>query len=189
MTGVSRREITFRALTEDDLPLMQRWLAADHVAEWYPVEDVRKPPLELVRSHYLPRIRGEDPTRAYLTLLGGRPVGYIQACLIDDYPEYASAVQLPPGTAGIDMFIGEVDAVHRGLGSPIIGRFLDEVVFGEMGAARACLGPEPDNRVAIRAYEKAGFRHLKTVEIPGGDPEHEYLMVLERPSDATSGGG
>jgi RimJ/RimL family protein N-acetyltransferase len=55
--------------------------------------------------------------------------------------------------------------------------------------AEACfMGPEPDNRIAIRTYEKAGFRHLKTVRIPGGDTEYEYLMILERPPE-TEGGG
>ncbi len=159
---------------------MHRWLNTPHVAEWYYVRGVARPGLDWVRERYLPRIRGEDPTRAFVVLLEGRPIGYIQAYFIADHPEYAAAVQLAPGTAGIDMFIGEEDAVHRGLGSRIIGRFLEDVVFGEMGAELALLGPDPANRIAIRAYEKAGFRHLKTVEIPGGDPEHEYLMVLEQ---------
>jgi aminoglycoside 6'-N-acetyltransferase len=160
---------------------MHRWLNTPHVAQWYYVRGVPNPSPEWVRERYLPRIRGEDPTRAFVIVLAGRPVGYIQAYLIDNHPEYAAAVQVLPGTAGIDMFIGEEDAVHRRHGSRIIGRFLDDIVFGEMAAARALLGPEPGNRIAIRAYEKAGFRHLKTVDIPGGDAEREYLMVLERP--------
>lgn len=175
-------DITFRRLTEDDLPLMRRWLNTPHVAEWYYVRGVVRPSFEWVRERYLPRIRGEDPTRSFVIMLEGRPVGYIQAYRVEDNPEYEAAVQAPPGTVGIDMFIGEEDAVHRGLGSGIIGRFLQDVVFGEMGAARALLGPEPGNRVAIRAYEKAGFRHLRTVDVPGGDAEREYLMVVERPA-------
>ena len=35
------------------------------------------------------------------------------------------------------------------------------------------------NRAAIRAYEKAGFTYLKTVEIPDED-DPEYLMRLAR---------
>lgn len=180
MTGVSGSEITFRPLTEDDLPLMHRWLNTPHVAEWYYVRGVRQPSQEWVRDRYLPRIRGDDPARAFVVGLDGRPIGYIQAYFIDDHPEYATVVQAPPGTVGIDMFIGEEDTIHRGLGSRIIGRFLGQIVFGEMGAAIALLAPEPGNRVAIRAYEKAGFRHLKTVETPGGDAEREYVMVRER---------
>ncbi len=181
--------IAFRRLTEGDLPLMHRWLNTPHVAEWYYVRGVTRPGFDWVRERYLPRMRGEDPTRAFVIVLGGRPAGYIQAYFVEDHPEYATAVRAPPGTAGIDMFIGEEDIVHRGLGSRIISRFLEDVVFGEMGAALALLGPEPANRIAIRAYEKAGFHHLKTVDVPGGDAEQEYLMVLERPSGATHEGG
>lgn len=179
MTG--GRVITFRPLTEDDLPLMQRWLSAEHVAEWYPVEDVRNPPLELVRSHHLPMIRGEEPTRSFLISENGRPVGYIQTYLIRDHPAYARAVQVADDAAGVDLFIGEEDAVHRGLGPRVLRVFLDEIVFGEMRAGLCIIGPQPENAAAIRAYEKAGFKHVKTVTVPGSpDGGEEYLMVLER---------
>ena len=159
---------------------MHRWLNSDHVSEWYYVRDAQRPSLEWVRERYLRRIRGEDPTRAFIVLLAGREVGYIQAYFIEDHPDYAAAVQVAPGTAGVDVFIGEEDAVHRGLGSRIVREFVDLIVFDEMEAEACVIGPEPSNHIAIRAYEKAGFRHLKTVHIPGGDAEHEYLMILER---------
>lgn len=118
-------EITFRPLGEADIPLMHRWLNTPHVVKWYYVRGVERPSLEWVRERYLPRIQGEDPTRAFVTVLDGRPIGYIQAYFIDNHPEYAAAVRVPPGTVGIDMFIGEEDAVHRGLGTRIVGRFLE----------------------------------------------------------------
>ena len=37
------------------------------------------------------------------------------------------------------------------------------------------IGPAASNAIAIRAYEKAGFRHLNTIVVPGED-EPEYLM-------------
>jgi RimJ/RimL family protein N-acetyltransferase len=174
-------EISFRPLADDDMPLMHRWLSAEHVAEWYPVEDVRKPPAELVRKHYLPMISGEEPTRPFVFLEGGRPVGYIQTYMIRDHPAYARQVQVGDGAAGVDMFIGEEDAVHRGLGPEVLRAFVAEVVFGEMRAASCIIGPQPENRSAIRAYEKAGFYHLKTVMVTGpSDAGEEYLMVRRR---------
>jgi len=172
--------ISFRRLTQDDLPLMHRWLNTEHVARWYRVRGVSEPSLEWVTARYLPRIRGDDPTRAFVISLGARPIGYIQAYLIADNPEYAAQVQVEEGAAGVDMFIGEVDVVYRGLGSHIVHRFLREVVFREMGATACILGPEPQNVNAIRAYEKAGFRYLKTVPTPGGDAEYEYVMRISR---------
>ena len=171
--------ISFRRLTEDDLPLMHRWLNAKHVARWYRVRGVAEPSLEWVTLRYMPRIRGDDPTRAFVIMLGQRPIGYIQAYLIADDPEYATQVQVEDGAAGIDSFIGEPDLVNRGLGRHIVRRFVEGVVFGEMGAPICIIGPEPENKAAIRAYEKAGFLYLKTVATPGGDAEHEYLMRID----------
>jgi aminoglycoside 6'-N-acetyltransferase-1b/aminoglycoside 6'-N-acetyltransferase-2 len=172
--------ISFRRLSERDLPLMHRWLNTEHVARWYRVRGVQKPSLEWLTARYLPRIRGDDPTRSFVIMLNERSVGYIQGYFIEDDPEYAAQVQVEKGAAGADMFIGEPDVVHKGLGSHIIRRFTAEVVFRELGATCCIIGPEPENGIAIRAYEKAGFRHLKTVATPGGDADYEYLMRLGR---------
>ncbi len=172
--------VSFRPLETGDLRLMHRWLNTDHVAQWYSVRGVTAPSLDWVTERYMPRITGKDPTRAFVITLGGRPIGYIQAYFIEDQADYAAAVQVPPGAAGVDLFIGEADVVHRGLGADIVRRFLRDIVFGEMQAAWCVIGPQPENRIAIRAYEKAGFRHLKTVRIPGGDAEYEYLMIISR---------
>ena len=37
------------------------------------------------------------------------------------------------------------------------------------------IAPEPGNKRAVRSYEKAGFRHVKTVFVPDSG-EHEYVM-------------
>jgi len=172
--------ISFRPLTEHDLPLMHRWLNTEHVARWYRVRGAPRPTLDWVTARYLPRIRGDDPTRSFVIMLGGRPVGYVQGYLIADDPEYSARVQVDEGAVGLDMFIGEPDVVYKGLGSHIVRRFLAEIVFQEMGALSCIIGPEPENAAAIRAYAKAGFRYLKTVHIPDGDAEYEYLMRIGR---------
>ena len=56
---------------------------------------------------------GREPTSCYITLYAGQPVGYIQAYLIADYPEYAEALGVEVGAAGVDLFIGEEAYVHR----------------------------------------------------------------------------
>ncbi len=159
---------------------MHRWLATDHVSQWYPIDDIARPPLDLVRSHYLPMIRGERPTHPYVILLGHAQIGFIQTYLIRDHPEYARAVQVDERAAGIDIFIGEPADVHRGIGPLILRGFLRNLVFGQMGASSCIIGPQPENASAIRAYEKTGFKYLKTVQTPGspGDGD-QYLMTIE----------
>ncbi len=163
----------------DDLPLLHRWLNTEHVAQWYRGRD-HYPMYNHVVAKYTPRITGETPTDPYLILYRDMPIGYIQTYRIADHPDYASAVRVGEGAAGVDIAIGEADYVHRGLGAHIIRRFLKEIVFGKGDATSCILGPDPANAVAIRAYEKAGLRHLKTVHIPGGDPPEEYIMRIAR---------
>jgi RimJ/RimL family protein N-acetyltransferase len=169
------KKISFRPLELADLPLLHRWLNTDFVKEWYD----SGPPYEEVVAKYAPRIAGRAPTRSFVTLYGGTPIGYIQTYRIDDYPEYSRYVRAGEEAAGVDLFIGHADYVHRGLGSAILRRFLREVVFGEGDTASCVIGPSVRNRAAIRAYEKAGFTYLKTVEIPDED-DPEYLMRLAR---------
>jgi RimJ/RimL family protein N-acetyltransferase len=180
---VEECDITFRRLEESDLPQMQAWLSTDHVAEWYPIEDVIRPSLELVSRHYLPMIRGERRTDPYLILLDGVPIGFIQTYLVRDHPEYAAAVQVSDGAAGADLFIGDSAHVHRGVGPQILRRILRDIVFMSMGASECIIGPQPQNAAAIRAYEKVGFEYLKTVKTPGSPGEgDEYLMRIEAPT-------
>lgn len=57
--------------------------------------------------------------------------------------------------------------------------FVDEVVFAREGVAACTVDPSPRNMSAIRAYEKAGFAHLKTVQLPG-EAEPSYVMIKRR---------
>ncbi|MCA1724196.1 MAG: acetyltransferase, partial [Thermomicrobia bacterium] len=148
-----------------------------HVLEWW--YGGVAPPYETIVEKYGPRIRGEEPTDPYAILSGDRPIGYIQTYMIRDYPDYATLVEAEADAAGVDLFIGETDFLHKGLGSQILRAFLRAIVFG-LGEAVSCLiDPSETNRIAIRAYEKAGFRYLKTVPSPN-EPTPEYLMRLTR---------
>lgn len=169
--------IGFRPLSEADLPLMHRWLNTPHVNEWYGEGDGS---LACITEHYGPKIRGEEPTFGFLMLVDSAPVGFIQWYMIDDYSEYAQALQVETGAAGVDLFIGEAEFVHRGLGPVVLRKFVRDLVFADERTSCCILGPEPKNLAGIRAYEKAGFRYLKTVDVPG-EPEPEYLMRLEKP--------
>ncbi len=166
--------IRFRPLAISDLPLTHRWLNTEHVMRWYSPKGAS---YEEVVTKYGAYIRGEKPTRPYLILYSAAPIGYIQTYRIADWPEYARHVGVEEGAAGLDLFIGEPAYRHQGLGHHTVRRFLAEIIFGQTGAMCCVLGPEPENRAAIRTYEKAGFRYLKTVRI-SGEEQPEYLMRI-----------
>jgi len=164
--------LRFRALRESDLPRLARWLAAPHVAPWWP------PALDLegVRAHYAPRLAGDEPTYMFVIEERARPIGWIQWYRWADYPEHAARLGAAPSSAGIDLGIGEPDRIGAGLGSRAIRAFVEQVVFWnpELGA---CLSdPHVANTRSLRAFEKAGFRVL-----PGAGAQHDRRVVrLER---------
>lgn len=177
--------ITFRPLAAQDLPLMVGWLNTPHVREWW-ADDPRT--LEEACAEYGPQLAGEDPTAGFIILLDAQPIGYIQTYRVADYPEHAAAMDVEEGAAGVDLFIGEEAHVHRGRGAPILRAFLHTVVFAQPGVTSCIIDPVVTNTIAIRAYEKAGFRHLKTVTVPG-EEQPEYLMRItpDAVSDVTRG--
>jgi len=127
----------------------------------------------------MPRVKGEDPTHSFITVYKGTDIGYIQTYLVGDYLEYSQLVNVDEKAAGVDLFIGEKEFIHIGLGKQILKKFLKDYVFPLTGAECCIIGPEPKNRVAVRAYEKAGFKYLKTIQVPGED-EPEYLMRIAK---------
>jgi RimJ/RimL family protein N-acetyltransferase len=175
-TDLGAAQISFRPLAEADFALLHRWLNTPHVLEWW---DKPGPSLEQVEEKYRPRVEGREGTDCYLVLHRGSPIGMIQTYLIDDHPEYAAQVQVGSGAAGIDLFIGEPASVHRGLGAGVLRAFLRDIVFSRPEVTNCVIGPAVSNRAAIRAYEKAGFIYLKTVQVVG-EEEPEYLMRIRR---------
>jgi len=155
--------------------MMYRWLNAPHVVKWWGAG----PTMESVVEKYRARIEGREPTRCFLILYADEPIGYIQTYRIGSYPEYARAVALDEAAAGIDLFIGSAEHVNRGLGAPLIVRFLRTIVFDDPELESCIIGPAAGNRAAIRTYEKVGFRYIKTVQVPG-EPEPEYLMRIAK---------
>ncbi len=167
--------IGFRRLRISDLPLMQRWFKAPHVARWWYDEGTSRREVE---DEYIPYIEGREPVHPYLILYREQPIGYIQVYPISHDDEYARLVDVE-GSSGIDLFIGETEYLYRGLGASILRRFLAEEVFSDPAVEVCVIGPEPKNTAAIRSYEKAGFRYFKTIQVPA-EREPEYLMRMTR---------
>jgi aminoglycoside 6'-N-acetyltransferase len=75
----------------------------------------------------------------------------------------------------MDQFIGVSDMIGRGHGSSFIRQFVDGLLTP--GTPRVVADPDPDNRRAVRAYEKAGFENERMVDTPDGPA---LLMVRNR---------
>ena len=161
--------IEFRPLRTDDLPLLRAWFERDHVRRWW------RDPIDEAMAKRLRR----DATDEYVIVVDGRPVGMIQTYLVAAYPEWAAIVGAEPGLAGVDLLIGEEDAVGRGVGPGVLAAFTRDVVFARPETTACVATVEEPNRRSWRAFEKAGFRHVADVE-EDGLPHR--LMRLDRPS-------
>lgn len=171
--------IGFRRLVAEDLQQVFLWLIRPHVAKGY--ADAPGSFMETV-AKFGPRTRDDNVVHAYVVSVDGRDAGYIQAYDVADFADYAGSLDCEAGVTSVDLFIGEEDLVGRGVGSRIIGRFVDEVVLAD-ASVRACIaGPGEGNRAAIRAFEKAGFRRWKTLRT--GEGEGECVMRRDRDDGA-----
>jgi RimJ/RimL family protein N-acetyltransferase len=169
-----RSGITFRPLQSDDLLRMYHWLRDTDVSRWYGAEPET---LAEVEMKYLARISGEEPVQCYIVSYQDQPVAYIQWYRIDHDANYAAALAVDPDAAGVDLFIGETHFRYQGFGSLLLQEFLRGIVFSDPTISCCVIAPTPSNTSAIRAYQKAGFRHIKTVDVPG-EPEQEFVMII-----------
>lgn len=133
-----------------------------------------------VEREYGEYIDGVEPIRAYLALAGDTPIGHLQWMRYSDYAWYARILEIDDlQSANCDVFIGEPDYLSRGIGASMVRRFVHEIIFAEGDVTSCFIDPEPDNRVAIRAYEKAGFVFVRAIA-DDGEGHGVHLMELRR---------
>jgi RimJ/RimL family protein N-acetyltransferase len=165
--------IRFRPLTHDDLFQLHGWLQKPHVAAWW--RDLQT--MEQVEADHLPALEGREPSYHYVIVVDDRPVGMIQWYLVSDFPEWEEILHVGEGVAGVDLLIGEEDAVGRGLGPEVLRTFISEVVFANEAAHAVVAGIEPANTRSLRAFEKARFQVAFDYEEEG---RPHRLVRLER---------
>jgi len=143
----------FREITPEDFPLMLEWLLKEHIKQWWNDGDDT---LEKVVLHYGEKF--DDVERFILFEVKDdieKSIGYFQY-----YP-------VPNGSIGIDQFIGEEDYVDKGVGEAAIKLFINLIV-DRQNPTSIILDPSPDNKRAVRCYEKVGFKYYETKRTEDG---------------------
>jgi aminoglycoside 6'-N-acetyltransferase len=164
--------LSLRPLAESDFEILARFLAEPHVARWWSPDKTVEQRLDDAR-----RALAADHVEPLAVCRDGRLIGYLQIYRCDAHPSGFWADQ-PPGTRGIDLYIGDLACIGRGLGPRVIEAAVTRI-FSDPETRRIIIDPDKNNTAAIRAYEKAGFRHERDLGItPWGDC---VLMVLDRP--------
>lgn len=159
---------SFRPMRAADVAMVNRWLETPAVREWW-VEASGQPSDPFDESDL-----NDSNVALWIVGYGGRPFAFIQ-----DYDPHAWAghhfAHLPPGSRGIDQFIGEPDMIGCGHGSAFIRAHTDVLLAA--GAPAIGTDPHPSNLRAIRAYEKAGF-----VRGEERSTEWGYCLLMTRQS-------
>jgi aminoglycoside 6'-N-acetyltransferase len=154
------RTVVLRPLRLDDVERLAEIQAEQGVARWW-----GPPDLVELRS----KAEGRSEETALAIEADGEVVGLIKFHE-EDEPDFRHA--------GIDLFLTE-RAQGRGLGSDAV-RTLARYLIDEHGHHRLTIDPAADNRPAIRAYEKVGFRPVGRMREYWRSPDgswHDGLLM------------
>ena len=171
----NNHRISFRSLERSHFPLLQRWLAAPHVAAWW------NDPFDLpsLEAHYGPCIDGTEPVHVHVIEVDRVPIGWFQWYRWRDFPQHAIQLGADNRSAGIDYAIGEIEMTGRGLGPAIIRQFAREYIFPDPDMAAIVADPEVNNLRSVGAFKKAGFSIVNTVQLAGEGFER-HVVRLDR---------
>lgn len=161
--------LRLRDVTDDDLPLIEQWLRADHVRSAWGDPDanarlLKEPPASGNRraiieadGHDVGLVLWQHPTRGELDVAG--------------------LTDIPTSVIDIDIMIGEFDALGGGLGSEAI-RLVAEDALSDPTVPFVMACAQSENHASQRAFAKAGFcKDREFDDVPNGV---YVLMVRHR---------
>ena len=168
-------DVRLRLMTADDIPMLAEWFRRPHVLEWWDAEEAALP-LEQIRALYLPEAMALEKVTPYIAMHDGRPLGYAQSYVAMGSGGGWWETETDPGVRGIDQFIAVPEKLGQGLGTALV-KELVRMLFADDTVTLVQTDPDPTNARAIRCYEKAGFRRLRSIVTPDGPAEY---MVRDR---------
>ncbi|MFT3720906.1 GNAT family N-acetyltransferase [Pseudorhodoferax sp.] len=167
--------VALRPMAAHDIPMLHRWLQRPHVVESWGGE---RPTLAQVQARYLPRIQSAGKVTPYIGMLDGPPFAYAQSYVALGAGDGWWEDETDPGVRGIDQFIADPGLLGRGLGTRL-ARVLVDRLFSDPRVSMVQADPSPHDLRAIRCYEKAGLRRIRTIDTPDGPALH---MLRHRPA-------
>lgn len=165
MMILNNNNITIRDFKNSDINLMYKWLTDQRVLEWYDGRDFICTIDSLTKKYSEKLQNGFQMIIEY----DGVAIGYAQAYqvtgdMFEEYDYQDSGVVV----FAMDQFIGEVDYWNRGIGTQFL-EMMSSYLQKTFDASIILLDPHCNNLRAIRCYEKAGFKIIKSL------PKHELF--------------
>lgn len=160
--------VTLRPVTHADWPQLTHWLRDPAVNRWWGHASDAEAAIRMIL---------ETPSAiGRMIEVSGAPVGYAHAIDAtvwgDDLPD-----DLPDWTWDVDLFVAE--ARYRGVGVGNVALdLLAHEVFGSTFAMALCVFVSVKNEVAVRSYERAGYKWVRVWDDPIAGPV--WLMLRHR---------
>ncbi len=171
----NRPGVAFRPVAVSDYPTLSAWMARPHWRQWW-----GDPETEF--GYIRDMVEGNDTTRPFIFLIDGKAAGYIQYWFIGDHQNETWLkddpwlAHLPGDAVGVDISIGDEKNLSKGIGTAVLSQFVEELVG--KGFRTIIIDPDIENRRAVRAYEKAGFRPVPELQGKTGG----VLIMQYRPN-------
>lgn len=138
-------DLTLRRAASTDVPTLERWDAAPHVMAVSGDDG----PWDWEREIDVPW------QEVWIAEIDGRAVGVV--ILLNAFAEPSHYWgEVSPGTYAIDIWIGEVDLLHRGYGTQMMRHAIDRA-FSDNHANEILIDPLAANTDAIEFYKHMGF--------------------------------
>jgi aminoglycoside 6'-N-acetyltransferase len=158
------RDLCFRELVEDDIPLVARWLSDPLVIEWWhgtsrPFDEAK------VHEHYF--VESEGWATNAIVELHDRPVGFqewypLAELSPEDRAKHAALGFDVVDAFGIDQFVGASDLHGRGIGTRQV-QAVTAWLHDQRAAERVGSAPVVENARSIHVLEKAGFHDVGVI--------------------------
>lgn len=160
----------FKPVTSAERSLVHEWLAKPHVADWFYGQGLAN-----TINHLDEFLQGKSNAQYWLGFDKERPMAFFITSSVRKPHDELSKWCLKDGDAiTLDMLIGDIDYLGRGLAHRLIREFL----FSQFpGVSEVLIDPEATNSRAIHVYQKAGFVIVAEF-IPSHSPNRHYMMRL-----------
>ena len=166
----------FRPLSKGDIPLIHRWFNMPHVQTFY---SLRQWTEEEVLEKLKPILEKEQPIFGFIIYYSQKPIGYIQYYRLADYPWPNQDIdeEISQLAAGLDLFIGEVSFIQKGIGSKAILSFLEEEIW--LHFSFCFVDPDLRNEASIRMFQKCGFQLHKNIHTVNALKQSVMLSLMK----------
>lgn len=154
---------------------MQCWFNLPHVQKFY---SLRQWTENEVLNKLEPYILCNKPVIGFIVLMNEQAIGYIQKYRVKDFPwpNQNLSEDIVNNAAGMDLFIGDLRLIGKGIGRELIQSFLEQHIWQDN---QYCIvDPDTNNLPAIRCYQSLNFREHGVVDTKDALDRPVKLMLM-----------